>query len=543
MAGDPPKEPVVTDLRENPSHDNMKRSRAERGKQRSQLRTARVDDMFLTFLGTSSGAPSTTRNQQALMLQLCGETWLFDCGEASQHRLFGFSSLRSSGVKRIFISHLHGDHCFGLPGMLCNMAVSYGGGEDGEGEVDELARTHLPVEIVGPQGLRSWLRVVLGNSYATLGQMNIIVHELVGMSAIEHGPPRFAPPYTVDRPLPNELPGMNIEPNGNGTWSVPLREHEPPVDVSAVELDHTVPTVGWVVTEAPRAGSVDSKKLLPVLREHGIDRKAVASIKAGTPLQLPDGSFLQPSDYVQPSTQRKLAILSDMRKPKGARSDIIPLLQNATLFIHECTNAYLPDVKFSGGKSEADVERKAFRHGHSTPQVAGRLAHEINAQHLVLTHFSPRYTGDQSNSSRIVMGKVSALAERALNAGRQQRDRRPVTAALDLMQFRVRIDGGVEVSNPVLPEGNARNPAVGGRWGRVEEPAAADAEASRRWAEEMAQVEAEAESPGEVAAEEEVRKADAAEAAAAAAAAADGAAADGAAAVKRNRGRPRRDGT
>ena len=322
--------------------DFKKKSRAQKGQRRNKLRTARVDEMFLTFLGTSSGAPSPTRNQQALMLQLCGESWLFDCGEASQHRLFGSSSLRSSAVKRIFISHLHGDHCFGLPGMLCNMAVSYGGGEDGEGAVDELARTHLPVEIVGPQGLRSWLRVVLGNSYATLGQMKVIVHELVGMNAIEHGPPRLAPPYAVDRPLPNELPGMDIEPSGNGTWSVPLREHEPPVEVSAVELDHTVPTVGWVVTEAPRAGSVDSKKLLPVLREHGVDRRVVATIKAGIPLELPNGTFLQPSDYVQPSTQRKLAILSDMRKPKGSRSDIMPLLQNATLFVHECTNAYLP---------------------------------------------------------------------------------------------------------------------------------------------------------------------------------------------------------
>jgi hypothetical protein len=46
-----------------------------------------LDYLDLTFLGTSSGAPSATRNQQSLALQMLGETWLFDCGDAAQHRL------------------------------------------------------------------------------------------------------------------------------------------------------------------------------------------------------------------------------------------------------------------------------------------------------------------------------------------------------------------------------------------------------------------------------------------------------------------------
>ena len=149
------------------------------------------------------------------------------------------------------------------------------------------------------------------------------------------------------------------------------------------------------------------------------------------------------------------------------------------------------DVKFSGGMSEADVERKAFKHGHSTPQVAGRLANHINAQHLVLTHFSPRYSGDQGIYSRSIMSKISALAEREFNAERQRRDRRSVTAALDLMQFRVRIDGSIEVSKPE----------------REKEPTAADAEAaSQRWVKEVAQEGAEARGGMEAAAEEAVKE-------------------------------------
>ena len=47
----------------------------------------RLDTVELTFFGTSSGAPTSTRNQQGLGVRLGGETWLFDCGEATQHRI------------------------------------------------------------------------------------------------------------------------------------------------------------------------------------------------------------------------------------------------------------------------------------------------------------------------------------------------------------------------------------------------------------------------------------------------------------------------
>ena len=59
----------------------------------------------------------------ALALRLEDETWLFDCGEATQHRM-DHSSVSAADISRIFVSHLHGDHVFGLPGLLCNIAFS-----------------------------------------------------------------------------------------------------------------------------------------------------------------------------------------------------------------------------------------------------------------------------------------------------------------------------------------------------------------------------------------------------------------------------------
>ena len=78
--------------------------------------------MRLQFLGTGSGLPSKERNVSALafnMLAERGEIWLFDCGEATQHAILR-TTIRPSKITKIFITHLHGDHIFGLLGLLCS---------------------------------------------------------------------------------------------------------------------------------------------------------------------------------------------------------------------------------------------------------------------------------------------------------------------------------------------------------------------------------------------------------------------------------------
>jgi len=281
-----------------------------------------IDNIDLTFLGTSSGAPTPTRNQQSLAVQLLGETWLFDCGEAAQHRMAA-TPLSPPGIKRIFISHLHGDHVFGLPGMLCAMALAYGGGTskgDALGSASsngpkvngtqEVSESERPVVVYGPQGLRSFLRASLGNAYATLGGMKLQVHELVGLQAFDRL--RMAPHCTVGRPLPCEVEGASIEAEG-GVWRLPLGHNAPRLSVEAIELDHTVPTVGWVLTETPRPGKLDADAIVPLLKQHSVGLNLLRDFKLGVPIELPDGTVLQPSDYVEQPTQRKLAILSDMR--------------------------------------------------------------------------------------------------------------------------------------------------------------------------------------------------------------------------------------
>ncbi|MEB3199145.1 MAG: ribonuclease Z [Synechococcaceae cyanobacterium] len=81
--------------------------------------------MQVTFLGTSSGVPAQGRNVSAVALRFPqrSEFWLFDCGEGTQHQIQR-SALRVSQLSRIFITHMHGDHIFGLPGLLASLGLA-----------------------------------------------------------------------------------------------------------------------------------------------------------------------------------------------------------------------------------------------------------------------------------------------------------------------------------------------------------------------------------------------------------------------------------
>ena len=74
----------------------------------------------IIFLGTSSAVHSYTRNHPAIVLKAFGETMLFDCGEGTQRQLI-FAKVSPMKISKIFISHYHGDHILGLPGLLQSM--------------------------------------------------------------------------------------------------------------------------------------------------------------------------------------------------------------------------------------------------------------------------------------------------------------------------------------------------------------------------------------------------------------------------------------
>jgi ribonuclease Z len=105
--------------------------------------------MQITFLGTGSGAPTRGRNVAAIAVQLPerGDLYLLDCGEGTQHQVLRTPQVRLSQLTRVFITHLHGDHVFGLVGLLASRALAQGGTS--------------PVTLYGPAALEPYVRGVM----------------------------------------------------------------------------------------------------------------------------------------------------------------------------------------------------------------------------------------------------------------------------------------------------------------------------------------------------------------------------------------------
>ena len=102
--------------------------------------------MELQFLGTGAGQPSKQRNVSSVALKLLdelNEIWLFDVGEATQHQILR-TNIRLRKITKIFISHNHGDHIFGLPGLLSTRSF--------QGDVG-------PLTIYGPAGIEDFVKI------------------------------------------------------------------------------------------------------------------------------------------------------------------------------------------------------------------------------------------------------------------------------------------------------------------------------------------------------------------------------------------------
>ncbi|TCI25214.1 MULTISPECIES: ribonuclease Z [unclassified Exiguobacterium] len=118
--------------------------------------------MKLHFLGTGSGMPSKQRNVSGLALTLPKQTWLIDCGEATQHQIL-HTTIKPRKVSAVWITHLHGDHVFGLPGFLSTRSAL-----DGKD----------PLTLYGPRGIKQWLELTLKLTGSYLGyDLTIVEYE------------------------------------------------------------------------------------------------------------------------------------------------------------------------------------------------------------------------------------------------------------------------------------------------------------------------------------------------------------------------------
>ncbi|KAF7352651.1 Metallo-hydrolase oxidoreductase [Mycena venus] len=357
-------------------------------------------DVQLTFLGTASAQPSSTRNHSSLALRLGSDVWLFDCGEGTQSRLQQ-SIVKMGRIEKIFITHTHGDHVFGLLPLLASILNGAGGAADGEDE----PRAHIDVsnpviEIYGPLGTRAYIRTGLKYTH-TFFSTPYVVHELRLPWDPKHGDHTPLPCHSAESPN-----GRNIF-QVDGVWENIFEDNV--ISVSAAPILHSVPCVGYVVNEAPIPGKIDPKKYIPELKRTNTHISAMSRLQKGESVELSDGTVL----HGPPRRRgRKLVILGDTHNPAA----IEPLALDADLLIHEATNAHLPNIDPGTKDDETyrSVEERTRSRGHSTPQMAGAFARRIRAKQLILNHFSARYPGndDVDPMAKIYMDAIAGLAAR-----------------------------------------------------------------------------------------------------------------------------------
>ncbi|KAF8351573.1 Metallo-hydrolase oxidoreductase [Amanita rubescens] len=371
----------------------------------------------ITFLGTGSATPCSTRNQSALALRLNGDVWIFDCGEATLHQVQK-SSVKMGKIQKFFITHTHGDHIFGLVPLLSSRLNGAGGlalgQEDPRTKID---MTQQHIEIYGPLGTRAYVRAGLIYTH-TLLDAPYVVHELHTPSDSQDDRPD--PPL---HPAESSL-GRNI-PLVDGVWRDIYKDET--VSVSAAPILHSVPCIGYVVNEAPVPGKMDSRDYIPHIKRTKTPMSIMGQLQKGESVTLADGTVLRGPERRK---GRKIVILGDTYDP----SPMLPLAEGADILVHEATNAYLPGIDSLTKDSDTyeSVETRAKSRGHSTPQMAGAFARRVNAKRLVLNHFSSRYSGAQTDEAKKIMSSIADLAAREYSGD--------VICAEDLMSIDINLE-------------------------------------------------------------------------------------------------------
>ncbi len=238
--------------------------------------------MEFTFLGTSAGTPTRSRNVTGLALCRSGpKPWyLVDCGEGTQHQLMRtrYSVMQ---LRAIFITHIHGDHIFGLPGLLTSASM--------------LGRTE-PLDIIAPPQVRRFIEATIDNS---------------------------------DSSLSYPLNFINSEAH-DFYWQ------DDNVGVTNVALSHRVACRAYVFTERNLERQLKQEKLTA----DGIGAgPSWGDLQKGKDVLMDDGRLLRSDDYTEiPRTARRIIVGGDNDTPELLKE----ASQGTHVLIHEAT--YTQDV-------------------------------------------------------------------------------------------------------------------------------------------------------------------------------------------------------
>ena len=259
-----------------------------------------MEKFEINILGCGSATPTLQHLPSSQVVNIREKLFMIDCGEGAQLQ-FRKMRLKFSRLNHIFISHLHGDHCFGLIGLISTLAL--------------LGRTG-DLMIYSPEGLEELLKPQLDY-------------------------------FCKDNPFAVIF-------NTFGTSESELIYEDRSITVHTIPLKHRIPCAGFLFREKPRDANIIPEKI----KFYNIPVKEIAKIKQGADFITPKGVIVPHEQLTKPAqVARAYAYCSDTAYNKS----IVPLLANVDLLYHEATfgEDHLSRAKMTGHSTASQAAQIA----------------------------------------------------------------------------------------------------------------------------------------------------------------------------------------
>ncbi|MEZ4984386.1 MAG: ribonuclease Z [Saprospiraceae bacterium] len=297
----------------------------------------------LTTLGTSAAGPTIERWPSGHFVKIHHRGLLLDCGEGIQIALQK-AGIGQHSVDYVFISHLHGDHTYGLPGVLNLWALN---------------GRNRPLTIFAPEGLEEMINTIFRINQARI-------------------------PYPIHwkTTVYDDAPCVILE--------------ETSFQVTTIPLNHRIPATGFLIREKPRLRNIRPE----AITRWSIPFKEIPAIKAGAGWTHPDGTFLPHETLtVAPAPPRSLAYCFDTRPHEA----MLPVIQGVDVLFHEATFLHdlLDKAQHTGHSTARQAAETAQRAG-----VKHLILGHFSARYLHLAELLAEAQAVFPHSSLAAEGKV-----------------------------------------------------------------------------------------------------------------------------------------
>ncbi len=337
----------------------------------------------LTFLGTSAGVPTKYRNVTGLAVtaknpfaksQDKNSPWLLiDCGEGTQHQIL-HTPLSLLQLRAICITHVHGDHCYGLAGVLASMAMG--------------GRT-APLTLIAPQAIGKLLDTLT----LTTELYFPYAIEFIAIESLKQGSLQ----QTNSEKVALENTASTIEKFSPVILTL-NDNHQIKIDIIA--LSHRTPSHAFKLTQTIYHNQLNTEKL----RAMNLPPSAIwGKLQAGNDVKLENGDTLTANAFVTSITENLSIIVAGDNDTPELMADFV---EGVSLIVHEATYTTAIEHKILARDGE-------FNPMHCSAERIAIFAQKYHVPNLILTHFSGRYQPfNDVNEKTPNMGQIDAEVQR-----------------------------------------------------------------------------------------------------------------------------------